>query len=137
MDAEIATALALTPASTVEQRTVDITTVGARTRQPRRIEIWFHNVDGNVYITGTPPRARAWYANLLAHPEFTFHLKNGVHADLAATATPITDATERSAVLRAILDAIDALYAGSASRPAFPPLEEWVAGSPLIRVSFP
>ncbi|MFK9866774.1 nitroreductase/quinone reductase family protein, partial [Escherichia coli] len=68
MDAEIATALALTPASTVEQRTVDITTVGARTEQPRRIEIWFHNVNGEVYITGTPPRARSWYANLVAHP---------------------------------------------------------------------
>lgn len=136
MDAEIATALALTPASTVDQRTVDITTVGARSQQPRRIEIWFHNIDGDVYITGTPPRARSWYANLLAHPEFTFHLKNGVHADLAATATPITDAAERSAVLAAILKGIDALYAGSASRPAFPPLEEWVAGSPLVRVSF-
>lgn len=137
MDAEIATALALTPASTVEQRTVDITTLGARTQQPRRIEIWFHTIDGEVYITGTPPRARAWYANLLAHPEFTFHLKNGIHADLAATATPITDADERSAVLGAILDGIDALYAGRASRPAFPPLEEWVEASPLVRVSFP
>mgnify|MGYP003350547853 CR=1 FL=1 len=86
MDATTAAALALTPASTVEQRTVDITTVGARTQQPRRIEIWFHNVDGDVYITGAPPRARSWYANLLAHPEFTFHLKNGIRADLAATA---------------------------------------------------
>ena len=103
MDAAIATALALTPVSTVGQRTVDITTLGARTQQPRRIEIWFHTIDGEVYITGTPPRARSWYANLLAHPEFTFHLKNGVQADLAATATQITDADERSAVLGAIL----------------------------------
>lgn len=109
----------------------------ARTQQPQRIEIWFHTIDGEVYITGTPRRARAWYANLLAHPEFTFHLKNGVQADLAATATPITDADERSAVLGAILDGIDALYAEGDSRPAFPPLEEWVEASPLVRVSFP
>ncbi|SIR65101.1 nitroreductase/quinone reductase family protein [Microbacterium sp. RURRCA19A] len=137
MDAAIATALSLTPSSTIEQRTVDITTLGARTQQPRRIEIWFHTIGGEVYITGAPPRARAWYANLLAHPEFTFHLKNGVHANLAALATPITDAGERSAVLGAILEGIDALYAGGASRPAFPPLEERVEGSPLVRVSFP
>jgi len=135
MDAAIATALSLTESSTLEQRTVDITTHGARSRQPRRIEIWFHNVDGDVYITGTPG-ARSWYANLLANPEFTFHLKHDVHADLPATATPVTDSEDRSAVFAAILDGIDAFYAGRSSRPAFAPLETWIADSPLVRVSF-
>lgn len=135
MDAAITTALSLTETSTLEQRTVDITTYGARSQRPRRIEIWFHNIGGDVYITGTPG-ARSWYANLLANPEFTFHLKNEVRADLAATATPITESEDRSAVLGAILDGIDAFYAGRASRPAFAPLEDWIASSPLVRVTF-
>ena len=33
---------------------IDITTIGRRTGQPRRIEIVFHNIDGRIYITGTP-----------------------------------------------------------------------------------
>ena len=45
-------------------RTIDITTMGGKTGQPRRTEIWFHNVEGRLYITGTPGR-RDWYANLL------------------------------------------------------------------------
>ncbi|WP_426321371.1 nitroreductase/quinone reductase family protein [Microbacterium sp. E-13] len=135
MDAAITNALSLTAASTVEQRTVDITTSGARSQQPRRIEIWFHNIDGAVYLTGTPG-ARSWYANLRANPRFTFHLKHDVQADLPATATPVTDSRQRSAVLRAILEGIDAFYAGRASRPAFAPLEEWISSSPLVRVAF-
>lgn len=51
---------------------IDITTRGRKTAQPHRIEIRFHNVEGRLYITGRPPRPRNWYANLLAHPEFTF-----------------------------------------------------------------
>lgn len=135
MDAAIITALSLTETSSVEQRTVDITTYGARSNQPRRIEIWFHNIDGHVYLTGTPG-ARSWYANLLANPGFTFHLKHDVQADLAATATPITATKQRTAVLGAILEGIDAFYADAASRPAFAPLENWIADSPLVRVTF-
>jgi deazaflavin-dependent oxidoreductase (nitroreductase family) len=69
-------------------RTIDITTTGRKTRQPRRKEIWFHNVEGHLYITGTPGR-RDWYANLLAHPEFTFHLKQSVRADLPSQLGPL------------------------------------------------
>ena len=53
-------------------RTIDITTIGRASGEPRRIEIWFHNIDGHIYITGTPGR-RDWYANLRADPNFTFH----------------------------------------------------------------
>jgi hypothetical protein len=35
--------------------TIDITTTGRKTGQPRRIEIWFHNLDGDLYRTGLPP----------------------------------------------------------------------------------
>jgi deazaflavin-dependent oxidoreductase (nitroreductase family) len=106
-------------------RTIDITTIGKRSGKPRRIEIWFHNVDGVIYITGTPGR-RDWYANLLAHPAFTFHLKGSVTADLSARATPITDPAGRRAVLTPILDKL-----GHASD-----LAAWMERSPLVRVSF-
>ncbi|GAA1962667.1 nitroreductase/quinone reductase family protein [Microbacterium deminutum] len=135
MDAEIANALALGPDSTMADHTVDITTIGARSNQPRRIEIWFHSVDGTVYLTGLPG-PRGWYANLLAHPRFTFHLMHGVTVDLPAAATPVTDADDRTALLGAIIAGIDDLYIrrGSPRRVARP--HRWIADSPLIRVTF-
>jgi deazaflavin-dependent oxidoreductase (nitroreductase family) len=135
MDAAISRALNLTDESTVTDRTVDITTTGARSGEPRRIEIWFHTVDGHVYLTGTPG-ARAWYANLLADPRLTFHLKHGVRADLPATGAPITDAAERDRVFRRIVAGIEALYARMGSRARLAPVDEWIANSPLVRVSF-
>jgi len=104
-------------------RTIDITTKGRRTGQPRRTEIWFHNVDGRLYITGTPGR-RDWYANLLTHPEFTFHLKQSVGADLPARARPILDQARR----RDILSAIHRKLGG------YRDLDAWVQGSPLVAV---
>jgi deazaflavin-dependent oxidoreductase (nitroreductase family) len=81
-------------------RVIDITTIGRKTGGPRRIEIWFHRIDGRYYITGTPG-ARSWYANLIANPEFTFHLKGWTKADLAAVARPV-EGTEKARVLTAI-----------------------------------
>jgi deazaflavin-dependent oxidoreductase (nitroreductase family) len=135
MDAAIAKALALGPESTMVDHTVDITTIGARSNEPRRIEIWFHNVDGTVYITGLPG-PRGWYANLLAHPDFTFHLKHAVHADLPATATPITDPGERARLFEAIITGIDDLYLRRGSDRRVAHRDRWVAGSPLVRVTF-
>ncbi len=78
---------------------IDITTIGRRTSQPRRIEIVFHNIDGRLYITGTPrPETRAWILNLEADPRLTIHLKGSVRADLPATARIITDEPERRAI---------------------------------------
>ena len=135
MDAAIENALALGPEATMADHTVDITTIGARSNEPRRIEIWFHNVDGEVCITGLPG-PRAWYANLLAHPRFTFHLKHGVQADLDATATPVTDPAERARLFDAIIRGIDDLYVrrGSDRRVADP--DRWLSDSPLVRVTF-
>jgi deazaflavin-dependent oxidoreductase (nitroreductase family) len=106
-------------------RTIDITTRGRRTGQLHRTEIWFHHIDGQVYITGTPGR-RDWYANLLAHPEFTFHLKRSVNADLPARARPILDAARR----REIIASIHQKLGGARD------LEAWVEGSPLVAVEF-
>ena len=84
--------------------TIDITTTGRRSGQPRRIEIVFHNFDGRIYITGRPSRqTRAWIHNLEADPHFTFHLKGAVRADLPATARIITDESERRDVFRKVI----------------------------------
>jgi deazaflavin-dependent oxidoreductase (nitroreductase family) len=80
-------------------QTIDITTTGRRTGQPRRKEIVFHNFGGRLYISGTPrPKRRDWLINLAADPRLTFHLKGDVQADLPATAREITDEAERRAV---------------------------------------
>jgi hypothetical protein len=55
--------------------TIDITTTGRKTGQPRRIEIWFYNLDGERYLTGLP-RPCSWYTNLCAIPILPFTLKS-------------------------------------------------------------
>ena len=81
--------------------TIDITTTGRRSGQPRRIEMMFHSFGGHLYISGmpNPNRTRAWLQNMRADPNFTFHLKQLVHADLAATAREITADPERREVM--------------------------------------
>jgi deazaflavin-dependent oxidoreductase (nitroreductase family) len=103
---------------------IDITTTGRKTGLPHRIEIRFHNIAGDLYITGRPPRPRDWYANLLAHPEFTFHLKQSVQADLPARATPLLDQARRQTILAAIHQKLG----------RYRDLEAWVESSPLVRV---
>jgi len=107
--------------------TIDITTSGRRTGRPRRIEIWFHRVEGRYFITGTPG-PRDWYANLLANPRFTVHLKESASADLPATAAPITDRCEK----RHILLAATTVW----SRPTERTVDRWVRSSPLVEILF-
>jgi deazaflavin-dependent oxidoreductase (nitroreductase family) len=107
-------------------RTIDMTTLGRRSGEPRRIEIWFYRYHGRVFLSGSPGR-RDWYANLVAHPEFTFHLKGSAQADLPARARPITDEAERREVIDGILEE---LGRGSGA------VDEWVARSPLAEVEF-
>ena len=107
-------------------RTIDITTSGRTSGEPRRIEIWMQHFDGRTFISGQPG-TRDWYANLRAHPEFTFHLKGSVQADLPAVARPIEDENERREVFTRILGGRD----GDTRR-----VEDWVAGSPLVEVEF-
>ena len=85
--------------------------------------MWFHNLDGRLYLTGTPG-TRDWYANLRPHPEFTFHLKGSVRADLPARATPIVDPARRRTILARLLDRL-----GRAAE-----LDAWVRESPLVEV---
>lgn len=103
---------------------IDITTTGRKSGEPRRIEIWFHNLDGAIYLTGRPGK-RGWYANLLVNPEFTFHLKESAKVDIRARASPVTQPSLRRAVLEEIIRKL--------GRPASV-VEQYVAGSPLVRV---
>ena len=106
---------------------IDITTSGRASGEPRRIEIWYHVVDGRYYITGRPG-PRSWYANLLAEPKLTFHLKESAQADLPATARAVTDPEEKR---RVFLNAPKlAEYINEAN------VQQWVDGSPLIEVVF-
>ena len=107
--------------------TIDITTIGRNSGQPRRTEIWFRRVNGRTYITGTPG-VRDWYANLLTNPQFTFHLKESIQADLLAHARFITEPKERRQILAA---PVMAWYHSQVNS-----LEELVEGSPLIEVMF-
>jgi hypothetical protein len=125
-DPGVAAALAIGPDSSARERTVDITTTGRRSGTPHRIETWFYRADGVVYLSGMPGR-RGWAANLRAHPEFTFHLKHGVEADLPARATEVTDEAERRRVVAAFIADLKRTQIN---------LDDWVAGSPLFAVSF-
>lgn len=110
-----------------EDLVIDITTIGAKSGEPRRLEIWFHRIGGRYYITGSPG-VRGWYANLVKRPEFTIHFKESAQADLAATARPVTDEAEKRAVFRAAVDERTKL----AEHLAAADIEDWVARSPLI-----
>lgn len=68
-------------------RTIDLTTIGRKSGEPRRIEIWWFHVDDRFIVTGTPGR-RDWLANINANPEVTVHV-DGI--DIRARAAPIGD----------------------------------------------
>ncbi len=104
---------------------IDITTAGAKSGKPRRIEIVFHNIDGRTFISGMPKFPRGWLANLKADPQFTFHLKGPVSADLPATARVVDGEVER----REVLPHIARVWKRK-------DLEDMVATSPLIEVTF-
>lgn len=110
-----------------QDEVIDITTIGRKSGQPQRIEIWFRRVDGRTYITGTPGR-RDWYANMLANPRITFHLKQSTTADLPATARPIQEEAERRKILSA---PVMRWYHSQVDS-----LEALVTGSPLVEIIF-
>ena len=127
-------AIEITPAAGTRERIIDITTLGRRTGLPRRIEIFFYRAAGCIYLcSGARGAATDWHANLLADPEFTFHPKNGIRADVPARATPVTDPAERRAVLAEIVADLNQPHDPGTIRPTR--LEDW-AESRLMRISF-
>ena len=106
---------------------VDITTTGRRSGDPRRIEIWCHLMDGQLYLAASPG-PRSWYANLYANPGVTLHLKDDVKADIPVRARPITGEAERR-------DVFTRLSAQSAFRQGQGlDVESWVSGSKLVEL---
>lgn len=99
---------------------IDMTTTGRRTGLPRRIEIFLHHDDGELFITGLPraDRTRAWIHNVAADPHVTLHLKHTHVADVPAKARVVTDPLERrpyveAAALRWGRTDVDAMLAHS------------------------
>jgi deazaflavin-dependent oxidoreductase (nitroreductase family) len=82
--------------------TIDLTTTGRKSGQPRRIELVFHAIDGRVYISGMPGYPRSWMANIRANPRVTFHLKGPVKADLPSIAREITEPLERRRIMEQV-----------------------------------
>jgi deazaflavin-dependent oxidoreductase (nitroreductase family) len=136
MRTDISQALDIGPGSSLRERTIDITTTGRRSGEPRRIETCFYRFEDAVYLSGIPAaRPRAWLHNLAADPHFTFHLKQDVVADLPASATVITDPAERRRVLTRFVADFNARNGPGSAWPEAV-LDDWVAGSPLVKVSF-
>ncbi|GAB7103412.1 hypothetical protein JCM4814A_17260 [Streptomyces phaeofaciens JCM 4814] len=135
MDAAVRAAIEITPAAGTRERIIDITTTGRRTGRPRRIEIFFYRASGRTYLcSGTSGRPTSWYANLLAHPDFTFHLKHGVRADLPARAAPVTEDEERRRILTEIVADLNQPHnPGTITQPTH--LRDWL-DSRLARVTF-
>jgi len=97
-------------------RVVDISTLGRKSGQWRRIEIWFHYIDGRVYLTGIP-KLRGWVANVLTHPELRFHFKESLQRDLVARVRFVRDPDERRAIMG--LERMAWYHANSVSPEAF------------------
>ena len=85
-------------------QTIDLTTIGRRSGEPRRIEIVFHNIDGRVVISGMPSRrTRGWLHNVRSNPAVTLHFKAaGAPADVQGTAREITDPADRRLLLEQV-----------------------------------
>jgi hypothetical protein len=136
MQDAIRDALAIDRSASLEQRTIDITTTGRRSGEARRIETVFYRFQDAIYLSGIPaPRPRAWLLNLAAEPHFVFHLKHDVVADLAVTATVIDDPAQRRRILSQFVEEFNERHGPDSPWPEAV-LDEWVAGSPLVEVSF-
>jgi len=114
-------------AALADDLVIDITTIGRHSGEPKRLEIWFHNVDDRYYITGRPG-PRSWYANVVANPAITFHFKESTEADLGGTARAITDPDEKRTVFLSARKLSEYINEDN--------VQQWVDGSPLIEVTF-
>lgn len=136
MREDVCQALSIGRSPDIGARTIDITTTGRRSGEPRRTEIVFYQFEDATYLSGIPaPRIRDWLANLSSNPHFTFHLKHDVKADLPAMATVITDRDERRRILADFVNQFNERNGPESEWPRAE-LNEWVEGSPLARVDF-
>jgi hypothetical protein len=107
----------------------DITTTGRTTGLPHRLEIYFHQFDGELFLTGRPGLKRDWEANIEANQEFTLHLKREVTADIPVRGAPEPDREVRARILfRALTESW-----GSDPERVRGALDRWVESAPFIR----
>ena len=107
---------------------IDLTTTGRRTGHPRKIEIFLHEKDGQLFISGVPraDRTRDWIHNITADPHVVVHLKQPITVDIPATARVVNDPAERRP-----------LMAAAAQRWGRHDVDEMVRHSPLIVLTVP
>lgn len=105
------------------QQTIDLTTIGRKTREPRRIEIWWFRFENRFIITGTPG-PRDWLANVQANPNVVIHVGG---EDLPATAKPVDDEEFR----QRFFEARQASWYKTQAA-----LERLVREAPMVEVSF-
>lgn len=112
-----------TRAALHHSQVIDLTTTGRRTGRLRRIEIFLHDDDGRLFITGMPraDRTRDWIHNIHADPHVVLHLKRSVVADVPAVARDVTDPDERRPFIEA-----------AAKRWGRTDVEEMIRHSPLV-----
>ncbi|MDB3856067.1 nitroreductase/quinone reductase family protein [Halieaceae bacterium] len=117
--------------------TIDIITTGRKSGEQKKIEIWFHNIDGRIIICGKPRGERddgspwsnrGWLANMRANPAFTFCLKESCQAELAARMVEISDEGERRRIMS--LPKMEWYHQQVES------VEDLVVGSPIVEVFF-
>ena len=111
-----------------QSQVIDLTTTGRRTGRPRRIEIFLHEEDGQLFITGMPQadRTRDWIHNITADPHVVVHLKQSLAADVPAIARVVSDPTERRPFMEA-----------AARRWGRTDVDEMLQHSPLIVLTLP
>lgn len=107
---------------------IDLTTTGRRTGRPRRIEIFLHEQDGRLFISGMPraDRTRDWIHNIVADAHVVVHLKQSISANIPATARVVTDPVERRPFIEA-----------AARRWGRTDVDEMLRHSPLIVLTVP
>ena len=117
--------------------TIDIITTGRKSGEQKKIEIWFHNIDGRIIICGKPRGERddgspwsnrGWLANMRANPAFTFCLKESCQTELAARMVEISDEGERRRIMS--LPKMEWYHQQVES------VEDLVVGSPIVEVFF-
>lgn len=103
-----------------------LTTIGRQTGRPHRIEIWFGEHDGRMYVLAGGGERSDWVRNLQANPQVTVELGDETHPGAARAIEPGIGEDQRARELLA------AKYATPAK-----PLDDWKRRSLPVAVEFP
>lgn len=110
-------------AALASTRTIDLTTIGRRSGNPRTIEIWWFYVDGRFIITGTPGK-RDWLANVRADPRVT------VSAPLGSFGGVVREVTDEAWRRSFFVESQTSWYRSQAD------LDDLVSSAPMVEVLF-